>query len=146
MTSITLKSYTWATRYSGTIGNLGAASSSFKSVREINHNSDIQVAVAELTTASDIKLLIASCYRLPNEDKTWLERFSNFLGGVCTNRRNIILAGDFSLPHIPWKLSETAAEIIETGFMELLHNYFLVQLNNTATRKDNPWPRYYEHP
>jgi hypothetical protein len=30
-----------------------------------------------------------------------------------------------------------ATGVIETSFIELLHDYFLVQLNNTATRKDN---------
>ena len=83
---------------------LAVKSSSFMSIREIKQNCDIEVTVAELTTALDTKLLVASCYRPPNEDKTWLERFNNFLDGICSNKANVILAGDFNLPQIPWNL------------------------------------------
>ena len=41
------------------------------------------------------------------------------------------------LTQIQWNLPETATGVIETSFIELLHHYFLVQLNNTATRKNN---------
>jgi hypothetical protein len=116
---------------------LAVKSSSFKSVREIKHNYNIEVTVAELTTASDMKLLVASCYRPPNEDQTWMERFNNFLGGVCSNHANIVLAGDFNLPQISWNSPETTTGVSESTFIELLHDYFLVQLNNTATRGDN---------
>jgi hypothetical protein len=66
-----------------------------------------------------------------------MERFNNFLGGVCSNHANIVLAGDFNLPQISWNSPETTTGVSESTFIELLHDYFLVQLNNTATRGDN---------
>ena len=84
-----------------------------------------------------MKLLVASCYRPPNEDQTWLDKFNNFLGGFCSINANIILAGDFNLPQISWNSQETTAGDIENSFIEILNDSFLVQLKNTATGKDN---------
>ena len=123
-------------KYRGGRVPLAIKSASFnKSVREVKHNCDIEVTVAELTTALNVKLLVASCYRPPNEDQTWLDKFNNFLGGVCSNNANIILAGDFNLPQISWNSQETTTGDIGDSLIEILHDYFLVQLNNTATRK-----------
>ena len=66
-----------------------------------------------------------------------MERFNNFLGGIFSNYAHIILAGDFNLPQISWKSPETTTGVSENTCIELLHDYFLVQLNNTATRGDN---------
>jgi hypothetical protein len=66
-----------------------------------------------------------------------MERFNNFLGGIFSNYAHIILAGDFNLPQISWKSPETTTGVSENTFIELLHDYFLVQLNDTATRGDN---------
>jgi exonuclease III len=49
---------------------LGIKTAVFKSVREIEHNHDLEIAMAEITTAKDMKLLICSCYRPPDADKT----------------------------------------------------------------------------
>ena len=51
---------------------LGIKSETFKSVREINHNHDLEISVAELTTSSSMNLLICSCYRPPDADQTWM--------------------------------------------------------------------------
>ena len=45
-------------------------SSSFKSVREIKHNWDIEVRVAELTTALNMKLLVTSSYVSSTEQRS----------------------------------------------------------------------------
>ena len=74
---------------------------------------------------------------LSSTDQTWLEKYNNFLGGVCSNIANIILAGDLNLPQISWNSQETTTGDVGNSFIEILHDFFLVQLNNTATRKDN---------
>ena len=38
----------------------------FTSVREIEHNHDLEIAMAEITTAKNMKLLICSYYRPPD--------------------------------------------------------------------------------
>ena len=38
----------------------------FKSVREIKHSHNLEIVLVQLTTVSDSKILICSCYRLPN--------------------------------------------------------------------------------
>jgi hypothetical protein len=53
---------------------LGIKTAVFKSVREIEHNHDLEIAMAEITTAKDMKLLICSCYRPPDADKTWIDK------------------------------------------------------------------------
>ena len=63
---------------------LGIKTGLFKSVREIKHNYNLEIALIELTTMSDMNVLVGSCYRPPNADKTWIENFDNLLNDVCT--------------------------------------------------------------
>ena len=49
---------------------LGIKTAVFKSVCEIEHNHDLEIAMAEITSAKDMKLLICLCYRPPDADKT----------------------------------------------------------------------------
>ena len=77
---------------------LGIRTEIFKSIREIEHNYNLEVVLAELTTFMDSKISICSCYRPPNADRIWMENFSNFINDVCSRRSKIILAGDFNLP------------------------------------------------
>lgn len=58
---------------------LGLKASTFKSVREIEHNHDLEIAVAEITTSSNMKMLICSCYRPPDALKSWMDK--NETGG-----------------------------------------------------------------
>jgi exonuclease III len=46
---------------------LGVKTSSFKSVHEIKHNYDLEIILAEITTATNMKIILGSCYRPPNE-------------------------------------------------------------------------------
>ncbi len=115
---------------------LGVRTSSFKSVREVEHNYDLEIILAEITTLSNMKLLLCSCYRPPNEDQNWIERFNNFLGNICLSHQNIVLAGDFNLPQIPWSSPEKTTGSSENAFIELLNDHFMVQLNNAATREN----------
>ena len=112
---------------------LGVRTSSFKSVREVEDNYDLEIIVAEITTLSNMKLLLCSCYRPPNEDQNWIERFNNFLENICSSHLHIVLAGDFNLPQISWNFPEKTTGFSENAFIELLNDHFMVQLNNTAT-------------
>ena len=116
---------------------LGVRISSFKSVREVKHNHDQEIILAEITTPSNsnMKLLPCSCYRPPNEDQNWIERFNTFLGNICSSHQLIVLAGDFNLPQISWRSPEKPTGCSESAFFELLNDYFMVRLNNTATKR-----------
>ena len=63
---------------------LGLKTSTFKSVREIEHNHDLEIAVAEITTSSNMKMLVCSCYPPPDAEKSWMDKFESFLQDVCT--------------------------------------------------------------
>ncbi len=106
----------WTTRGGGVL--LGVRTSSFKSVREVEHNYDLEIILAEITTFSNMKLLLCSCYRPPNEDQNWIERFNNFLGNICLSHQNIVLAGDFNLPQISWSSPEKTTGSSENAFIE----------------------------
>ena len=110
--------------------------SSFKSVQEIQHGHDLEISMAEITTTSNASLLICSCYRPPNSDHSWLDKFNNFMDDVCLRHSNIALAEDFNMPQI-WDTPEKTSGSNENAFVELLHDHFLEQYNTTPTRCNN---------
>jgi exonuclease III len=77
---------------------LGIRTGLFKTVREIKHDQNLEIVLVELTTISDSKILICSCYRPPNADRIWMENFEHFLNDVCSRHSKIVLAGDFNGP------------------------------------------------
>ncbi|CAB4036384.1 Hypothetical predicted protein, partial [Paramuricea clavata] len=111
--------------------------SSFKSMREIQHGHDLEISMAEITTTSNASLLIFSCFRPPNSDHSWLDKFNNFMSDVCSQHSNIVLAGDFNMPRISWDSPEKTSGSNENTFVELLHDHFLEQLNTAPTRGNN---------
>ena len=116
---------------------LGIKSETFKSGREINHNHDLEISVAELTTSSNMNLLICSCYRPPDADQTWMDKFESFLQDVCTHHPKIVLAGDFNLPHVCRNSQELTTGTNENTFISILRDFFLEQVNTTPTRGNN---------
>ena len=76
---------------------LGIRTGLFKSVREIKHNYNLEIVLAELTNFSDTNILVGSCYRPPNADKIWMENFETFLNDICSRHSKIVLAGDFKV-------------------------------------------------
>ena len=84
-----------------------------------------------------MKLLICSCYRPPDADKTWIDKFETFLQDVCTRHSKIVIAGDFNFPRASWNSRENAIDVNENSFIKLLNNFFLEQLNTTPTRGEN---------
>lgn len=61
---------------------------------------DIEIVSVELITISDQKILFCSCYHPPDADQSWVDSFSVFLDQVCNQFNNIVISGDFNLPHI----------------------------------------------
>jgi hypothetical protein len=51
-------------------------SSSFISSRDVDIKTDIEVVSTELVTTSKLKYVICCCYRPPNTDQSWLEKFN----------------------------------------------------------------------
>jgi hypothetical protein len=41
------------------------------------------------------------------------------------------------MPHISWNSPENTTEAIEISFLDLMNDYFLSQLNNKPTRRNN---------
>ena len=77
--------------------------------------------MVELTTMSDMNVLVGSCYRPPNADKTWIENFDNLLNDVCTRHSKIVLAGDFNFPRACWNSNENSTGINEKSFISFLY-------------------------
>ncbi|CAB4010406.1 Hypothetical predicted protein [Paramuricea clavata] len=107
--------------------------SSFKSVREIQHGHDLEISMAEITTTSNASLLICSCYRPPNSDHSWLDKFNNFMSDVCSQHSNIVLAGDFNMPRISWDSPEKTSG----DFAGLRTSLECLNLDSLITTDDN---------
>ena len=116
---------------------LAIKTSSFSSVREIDMQADIEVTLAEITTCSNLKLLVCCCYRPPNSDRSWLDSFNSLLAEIGEHNRNIIICGDFIFPNISWDSPERTRGVDEVLFMDLLSDYFLSQLVTSPTRGAN---------
>ena len=116
---------------------LGLKTSTFKSVREIEHNHDLEIAVAEVTTSSNMKMLVCSCYRPPDAEKSWMDKFESFLQDVCTRHSKIVVAGDFNLPRPCWNSRENGTGGNEHAFVKVLNDFFLEQMNTCPTRGES---------
>ena len=116
---------------------LGIRTGIFKSVREIEHDYDLEVILVQLTTVSNGEILICSCYRPPNAGKIWMETFESFLNDVCSRQSKVVLAGDFNLARACWNSHENSNGANERTFIRILDDYFLDQMNNYATRGNN---------
>ena len=103
---------------------------SFKSVRKVHQNQYLEIIFTEITTSSNNRLLICSCYRTPNTDQNWLNNFGHYLNDGCSCYENIILVGDFNMPHISWNSPVNTTGDNEISFLELINDYFLSQLND----------------
>ena len=52
---------------------LGVKTETFKSVREIENAYNLEIAMAEITTFSDLSIVFCSCYRPPDSDSSWMD-------------------------------------------------------------------------
>ena len=48
-----------------------------------------------------------------------MDKFNNFMGDVCLGHSNIVLAGDFCMPHVSWDSPEKTSGGNENTFVEL---------------------------
>ena len=117
---------------------LGLKTSTFKSISEIEYKHDqLEVAVAEITTASNIEMPVCSCYRPPDAEKSWMNKFESFLQDVCTRHSNIVIAGDFNLPRACRQSNKNGFGGNEHAFVKILDDFFLEQMNTCPTRGEN---------
>ena len=105
---------------------------SFKSVKEFSPNGeefeDLEIVSAELRTVTDKNFLFCCCYRPPNADLGWMDKFKTFLDTICDLYENVVIAGDFNLPNIPCRSIEKAASINELSFLKLLDDLYIETL------------------
>ena len=125
------------TRAGGTL--LAFKTTAFESFREITDftTNDLEVVTVELTTKSKLKLLICCCYRVPEPEVDWFEKFDIFLSELSSRYTNILICGDFKLPKVSWESQENTTGAKEIAFEEQLADYFLTQLNTIPTRGNN---------
>ena len=114
---------------------LGIKTAVFKSVREIKHNHDLGIAMAEITTAKDMKIVICSCYRPPDADKTRIDKFES---SRClqTSFKNCT-RWHFNFPRASWNSRENTIDGNEISHVKLLNDFSLEQLSTTSTRGEN---------
>ena len=116
---------------------LGVKTSTFKSVREIEYKQELEVALAEITTTSNIKMLVCSCYRPPDAEKSWMNEYESFLQDVCTRHSKIVIAGDFNLPRTCRQSNENGFGGNEHASVKILNDFFLEQIITSPTRGEN---------
>ena len=120
---------------------IAVKTTSFKAVKKFVLESEqlqqLEMVSAELTTASDQKILFCSCYRPPDSDSHWIDLFNIFLNQVCDQFDNMVISGDFNLPNISWELIDSCSGVNELAFIDTLNDHFLSQLNNKPTRGNN---------
>ena len=63
--------------------------------------------------------------------------FDSYLASLSTRYDNIVIYGDFNLPKIIWDSPGQTTGSEFHKFTELLHDYFLSQVNHQPTRGDN---------
>lgn len=112
---------------------------SFILSREITEvKTEIEAITVELSFSSNKKTLVCCCYRPPNADKKWLEKFILFLAESLAQNNNMLICGDFNFPGIHWKSPEETRGVDEVQFTELLSDYLL----NTITHLSNKGKQY----
>ena len=116
---------------------LGLKNSTFTSVREIECKHDLEFAAAEITTTSNVKMLVCSCYRPPDAGKSCMDKFEIFLQDVCTRYSKIVIAGDFNLPRACWNPRRNGTGGNEHAFVKILNDFFLEQMNTCPARGEN---------
>lgn len=116
---------------------LAVKSSSFISSREIvDLKADIEVISTELITNSKLKFVICCCYRPPNADHSWLEKFNLFMAQLSSRYNNTLICGDFNFPKLRWNSPTAISGADEVMFTEQLNDFFLTQVNTLPTRGD----------
>ena len=98
-----------------------------------------RIVSTEIRTVTNKKIIYCCCYRPPDPDLCWMDKFKTYLQTICDLYENIVIAGDFNLPNIHWETMENTTGVNELFFVhaQLLNDHYLSQLNNTPTRANN---------
>ena len=92
----------------------------------------------ELITSSRLKIAICCCYRPPNAEQSWIEKFNLYITQLSSRYNNILICGDFNFPKIRWKSpTVTSSGTDEIQFIDQLDDFYLTQLNTLPTRGSN---------
>ena len=92
----------------------------------------------ELITSSRLKIAICCCYRQPNAEQSWIEKFNLYITQLSPRYSNILICGDFNFPKIRWKSpTVTSSGTDEIQFIDQLDDFYLTQLNTLPTRGSN---------
>ena len=94
----------------------------------------LEIVSAIVTTASNESILFSSCYRPPDAECMWMEKFNKFLDYACDQFNNIVISGDFNLPSISWDLTLNTSGADEINFVDILNDHFLTSINTMPTR------------
>jgi thiamine monophosphate kinase len=85
----------------------------------------LEMVSAGLTTASNQTLLFCSCYRQPDVDLSWIDKFNSFLNQACDLYKNVVVSGNFSLSNISRDAIGNITGANELAFVELLNGHLL---------------------
>jgi exonuclease III len=96
---------------------------------------DLEVTSVEIITHSKLKLLICCCYRPPNAEKIWLDKFNSILADLSSRYDNIIICGDFNFPKVNWQSPVETFGADEISFTEQLNDFYLTQFNTLAIQE-----------
>ena len=92
-------------------------------MHEIKHNYDLEIILAEITTTTNMKIILGSCYRPPNEDQTWIVS-TTFLVIFVQVTNTLFSQGILIFP----KFHETHQNKRQVSLRMLLLNYLMTIL------------------
>ena len=121
-------------------GTLLAVRNSILSVRRKDLESNAEMLVCEIHPQNKKELLVIVFYRPPDTDLDYIKQLKKSLQLVHKTKKfdQIILCGDFNLPHIDWTTgTATTNDLIANYFTKIVKDFFLWQLVNFKTRGDN---------
>lgn len=85
--------------------------------------------VCEIRPNNEHKIAVIVCYKPPNQDaRHFTESIDGVLGTVCKTYQDMIVIGDFNMPHIDWLLPDNISR-----FVEVMNSYGLMQLNRVPS-------------
>ena len=82
-------------------------------------------------------MLVCSCYRPPDVEKSWMNKFESFLQDVCTRHSKIVIPGDFNLPRACRQSNENGFGGNQHVFVKILNDFFQEQMNTCPTKGEN---------
>jgi len=107
------------------------------------NDSPSELVACQIQLADHSSLIVASVYRPPSNDDTYLEELCNQLNQIHLDYPNSALwiAGDTNLPDIDWSNScitgHSYSLKINHNFLDFISDNALTQMNNTPTRGSN---------